>query len=89
MNVKKYYKNFLLKGAKCKNTWDGETAGYECEKPKMFVLQSGGEQGQFAPYKLHRFGLQETNGKAERFGYQIDIINMIFMHYIVLYSMKC
>ena len=65
--------NFVNLGATCKNTWDGETAGYECEKPKMFVLQSGGEQGQFAPYKLHRYGLQEANGKAERFGYQYYI----------------
>ena len=59
-------------GAKCKSTWDGETAGYECEGPeKMFVLQSGGEQGHSwnnGPLKLHRFGLAEENGKAGRIG---------------------
>ena len=59
----------LISGLKCHNTWDGQTAGYECEKPeRMFVLQSGGERGQFGPYKLHQFDLEEKHGKATRSG---------------------
>ena len=57
----------IILGLKCHNTWDGQTAGYECEKPeRMFVLQSGGERGQFGPYKLHQFDLEEKHGKATR-----------------------
>lgn len=31
----------------------------------MFILQTGDGQGQ----KLHRFGLEEANGKADRIGF--------------------
>lgn len=66
--IQLFYKNIL--GAKCKSTWDGATAGYECERPeKMFILQTGDGHGQ----KLHRFGLEEANGKADR----IELIALI------------
>ena len=70
----------IISGLKCHNTWDGQTAGYECEKPeRMFVLQSGGERGQFGPYKLHQFDLEEKHGKATRFGL-LTIVSYIMGH---------